>query len=88
MSYFERIPLEAAQEMEEWSRLAFELRETTKQVLAPYGVETPEELLALIEGGALPDDSAREDYLAACFLATAKEDARNALIEVTRALGG
>lgn len=88
MTFFERIPFEAAQELEEWSRLAFELRESSKHLLAPYGVATPEELLALIARGAAPQPAANDDYLAACFLVTAKEEARRAMADAARALGG
>lgn len=88
MTFFERIPFEAAQELEDWSRLAFELRESSKHLLAPYGVSTPEELLALIESGAVPELPARDDYLAACFLVMAKEEARKAMADAAQALGG
>lgn len=88
MSFFERIPFEAARELEEWSRLAFELREACSEVLARYGVATPGELLALLERGEIADTAAAgSDYLAASFLVTAKEDARSAIAEATRALG-
>lgn len=88
MSFFERIPFEAARELEEWSRLAFELRERCREVLSPYGVATPEELLALLERGDLADAATvGSDYLAASFLVTAKEDARSAIAEAARALG-
>jgi hypothetical protein len=88
MSFFERIPYDAARELEEWSRLAFELREVCRQVLAPYGVATPEELLELLERGDIANAaSAGSDYLAASFLVTAKEDARTAIADAARALG-
>jgi hypothetical protein len=88
MSFFERIPFEAAVQLEEWSRVAFELREGARQVLARYGVDTPEALAALMDEGAVAARPALDDYVAACFLATAREDARSALAATAHALGG
>lgn len=87
-NFFERVPFEAAQQIEQLSRLAFELREAAKQALAPYGVDDPQALLERIRAGELPEHPAYDEYLSARILASAREAVREQLIATTREMGG
>lgn len=87
-NFFERVPFEAARELEQLSRLAFELREAAKQTLAPYGVDDAQALLERIRTGDVPEHPAYDEYLSARILLEAREAVRNELIATTREIGG
>ena len=86
--FFHGVPLDAARQIEHLSRLAFDLRENAKQLLQPYGVDTPEDLLARIRAGEVAEHPGYEHYLSACILATTREAVRAELAATTRELGG
>jgi len=85
---FEHIPFDSARQLEQLSRLAFELREDGKAILQRYGVPTPEALLERIRAGAVPEHPGYEHYLSACILATTREAVREQLAAATRELAG
>jgi hypothetical protein len=67
-TFFERVPYEQAQQLEQLSRLAFELREHRKALLQPYGVDDEAALLARLVAGELEGPAAYDHYLAARVL--------------------
>lgn len=77
--FFESLPLPAAQQIEQLSRLAFELREDRRRLLAGHGVDSEEALLARIAGGSVGPHPAYEHYLGARSLAAAREAVRSQL---------
>lgn len=87
-SYFERLPLEAAEQMEGLSRLAFELRENRKALLRQYGVEDEAGLLERIRAGAVAEHPAYDHYLGARILEQTREAVRAELQVVIAQLGG
>lgn len=75
-NFFEHIDLDEAAEIEQLSRLAYELRENRFAVLKPYGVEDEAALLQQIQAGAVDEHPAYEHYLAARVLADTRETVR------------
>ena len=87
-NFFANVALPAAQQLEQLSRLAFELREDAAQLLAPYAVPDAPALLDRIRANDLPEQPAYEHYLSVCILADARESVRGQLAAVMRELGG
>ena len=87
-NFFEKLSFEAAQQMEELSRVAFELRENRKRLLQPYAAENEEALLALVCSGAVAEHPAYDHYLGARILSATQETVRNQLKVVMVELGG
>ena len=76
-----RFDPETAAELDQLSRLAYQLRENLNAVLAAYGAENPAALLAQIEGGTTAEHPAYEAYLSARILADTRESVRTLLGE-------
>jgi hypothetical protein len=87
-NYYDALPLEAAEQLEQLSRLAFELREDRMRLLAGQGVNSEEALLERIRQGDVPEHPAYEQYLGARSLAAAREAVRSQLQGVLQELGG
>lgn len=87
-NFFEKMPFEAAQQLEQLSRIAFELRENRKRLLQPYTVESEEALLALVCSGAVAEHPGYDHYLGARILSKTQEAVRNQLKVVMVELGG
>lgn len=87
-NFFEKLPFEAAQQLEQLSRIAFELRENRKRLLQPYAVESEEALLALVCSGAVTEHPGYDHYLGARILSKTQEAVRNQLKVVMVELGG
>lgn len=85
-NFFETLPLPAAQRIEQLSRLAFELREDRRRLLAGHGADTEEALLERIAEGSVDAEQAYEHYLAARMLSAARETVRGELQAVLSAL--
>jgi hypothetical protein len=85
-NFYDELPLEGAEQLEQLSRLAFELREDRKQLLGRHGVDSEQALLALVQQGAVPEHPAYDDYLGARVLADTREAVRNQLQAVMREL--
>lgn len=79
--FFETVPFETATEIEQLSRLAYELRENRKVILQFHDVADEASLLQKIQTGAVAEHPAYEHYLAARILADTRETARAALAE-------
>ncbi len=79
--FFETVPFETATEIEQLSRLAYELRENRKAILQFHNVADEAALLQKIQTGAVAEHPAYEHYLAARILADTRETARAALAE-------
>ena len=77
--FFDNIPIETAKDAEAMSALAYSLRRDRKAVLERHGVADPEQLLAAIRTGSIPEHPAYEDYLAASALLVAHEATRETL---------
>ena len=78
-SFFQNLPFEAAERIEQFSRLAFELRESRKHLLRRYGVEDEASLLDLIRGGRVAEHPAYDHYLGARILADTRQAVREEL---------
>ncbi|PMS17818.1 hypothetical protein C0Z18_18380 [Trinickia dabaoshanensis] len=80
--FFQHVPSEAAQQIDALSRLLYDLREDRKQILAAYGVEQEQALMARIASGEIEAHPAYERYLAAKTLAQTREALRAQLREL------
>lgn len=78
-AFFDRISPEQSQEIEQLSRLAFELRENHAAVLKAHGATDEAALLAAIAAGTVAEHPAYQHYLAARVLADTRESVRAAL---------
>ena len=81
VDFFGYVEFETATEIEQLSRLAYELRENRHTVLGLHGVEDEAALLQKIQAGEVAEHPAYEHYLAARILADTRETARAALAE-------
>lgn len=81
MSFFDDLPIDTATEIEQLSRLIYELREHRKSVLGAGGVADEAALLERIGRAELPEHPAYEQYLAARILGELHDSARTALAE-------
>ena len=86
--FFENLPLEAAQQLEQLSRLAFELRENGKQILQQHGANSADALLELIRTGVVAEHPGYDRYLAARVIVATREAVRSQLQATTVELGG
>ena len=80
-SFFENIDPELATEIDQLSRLIYELRENHNTVLQSYRAENAAVLLEQIYGGNVPEHPGYEHYLAARILADTRETVRTVLSE-------
>lgn len=78
-SFFQNLPLEAAQQIEQLSRASFELRESRSRLLRQYGAADEAALLEEIRAGRLPEHPAYEHYLGVRILAQTREAVRGEL---------
>lgn len=78
-NFFENLDPNAAAELDQLSRLIYELREHRNAVLQAHGANDEEELLARIRRGAIAEHPAYEHYLAARILADTREAVRAAV---------
>ena len=78
-NFFDKLPLETAAQMEQLSRLMYELRENHAQLLAQYGAADEAALLADIRDGRIVEHPAYEHYLGARILAASREAVRTEL---------
>lgn len=79
--FFDYVDFDTATEIEQLSRLTYELRENRRTILDLHGVEDEAALLQRIQAGELAEHPAYEHYLAARILADTRETARAALAE-------
>lgn len=79
--FFENLDPETAAELDQLSRLLYELRENLNAVLAAYGAADPAALLRRIENGEVDEHPAYEHYLSARILADTRDAARALLGE-------
>lgn len=86
MNFFENLPHEEALEVEQLSRLVYELREHRKSVLALSGAADAPALLEHIARTGVPEHPAYEQYLAARILGDLHDTAREALAAQLREL--
>lgn len=75
-NFYENIEPTEAQELEQLSRLVFELRENRSEILRNYGASDEIALLERIYDGSLPEHPAYEHYLSARILADIRETVR------------
>lgn len=80
--FFQNVPSEAAMQIDALSRVLYDLREDRKLILAQYGADDEENLLALIESGDVEEHPAYEHYLGAKTLAHTREIIREQLREL------
>ena len=81
IEFFEHVAFETATEIEQLSKLAYELRENRNAVLKHHGAEDETALLRQIQAGEVAEHPAYEHYLAARILADTRETVRAALAE-------
>lgn len=82
--FFETVPFEMATEIEQLSKLTYELRENRKTILQFHDVADEAALLQKIQTGAAAEHPAYEHYLAARILADTRETARSALTDILK----
>lgn len=87
-NFFEKLPFEAAQELEQLSRIAFELREGRKRLLQQHDADSEEALLALVSRGAVAEHPGYDHYLGARILSMTQQAVRQQLQAVMVELGG
>jgi hypothetical protein len=87
-SFFDALPLEAAEQLEQLSRLAFDLRENRQRLLQSHGVDSEDALLELIRSGAVAEHPGYDDYLGVRILAATRDAIRGQLQAVMAELGG
>ena len=75
-NFFENLEPDEATEIEQLSKLVYELRENRIAVLKPYGAEDEAALLQQILAGTVGEHPAYEHYLAARILADTRETVR------------
>jgi hypothetical protein len=80
-SFFGNLNPDTAEELEQLSRLIYELRENRNTVLETHGAADEAALLQLIQTGAVAEHPAYENYLAARILADTRDTAREMLAE-------
>ena len=80
-SFFENLEYDDATELDQLSRLIYELRENRNAVLKPYGAEDEAALLQNIQAGTVDEHPAYEHYLAARILADTRETVRTIVSE-------
>lgn len=80
-NFFENLDPETADELEQLSRLNYELRENQRALLSAYGADSDAALLRLIQDGAIAEHPAYEHFLAARILAETRATVRALLDE-------
>lgn len=80
-SFFDAIDPEIAAELEQLSRLMYELRDNHNTVLASYRADDATVLLARIQTGEIDEHPGYEHYLSARILDTTRETVRTMLRE-------
>lgn len=81
VEFFEHVAFDTATEIEQLSRLAYELRENYNAILKHHCAESETALLQDIQTGKVTEHPAYEHYLAARILADTRETVRTALAE-------
>jgi chromosome condensin MukBEF complex kleisin-like MukF subunit len=79
--FFENMDYDTATEIEQLSKLIYELRDNRNSVLATYGAENAAALLLHIQEGTLAEHPAYEHYLTARILTDTLETVRNVVGE-------
>lgn len=80
-NFYEDMEPTDAQQLEQLSRLVYELRENRHAILEANGASDEIELLERIYTGAVPEHPAYEHYLSARILADTRETVRAMLAE-------
>lgn len=81
VDFFEGVAPELAEEIQNLSRLTYQLRENRKAILDGYGVADEAALLECIRTGSATEHPGYEHYLAARILDGTREAVRSALAE-------
>lgn len=79
--FYENLATDDAIEIEQLSRLMYEIRVSRDALLAKLGAASPEQALARIAAGELPEHPAYEHYLSVCTLAELHGQVRADLAE-------
>jgi len=79
--FYENLSTDDAIEIEQLSRLLYEIRVSRDTLLAQLGAASPEQALARIAAGELPEHPAYEHYLSVCTLAELHGQVRADLAE-------
>ncbi|MEW5889237.1 MAG: hypothetical protein AB1768_09315 [Pseudomonadota bacterium] len=82
--FYDNLPLEAAEHIEQLSRLMYELRENRARLLEQYGSRDEDGLLDLIRAGRLEEHPAYEHYLSARVLAETRDAIRAELADLLK----
>ncbi|NMF91505.1 hypothetical protein [Aromatoleum petrolei] len=86
-SFYDDIEPNDAQQLEQLSRLIYELRENRGVILKSSGAADEIELLERIYNGQIPEHPAYEQYLSARILADTRETVRAMLSECLKEAG-
>ncbi|HJV59450.1 MAG TPA: hypothetical protein VJ743_00835 [Albitalea sp.] len=88
IDYFANLPDDAATQIEQLSRLAYELRENRRALLQRHGVDDEAALLSRISETSLDEHPAYEDYLGALAIARTRQAVDEELRALLKRLGG
>jgi len=80
--FFRNVPSEAVRQIDTLASLLYDLREDRKRILAEYGADSEQQLLARIVSGEFDAHPAYEHYLAAKIVARTRETVRAQLSEL------
>lgn len=86
-NFYDDFEPEDAIQLEQLSRLIYELRENRSTILKGYGVADEIALLEQIYTGAVPEHPAYEHYLSARILSDTRETVRAMLAECLKEVG-
>ena len=86
-TFFDTFDLDAATQLEQLSRLIYELRENRQAILRSYGADDEIALLEQIYTGVVGEHPAYDHYLGARILAETRETVRAMLAECLREVG-
>lgn len=85
--FYDGLDPEAAEHIEQLSRLMYEVRENRARLLERYGATDEEGLLELIGSGRLAEHPAYEDYLSIRILTSLREAVRAELAGLLKEVG-
>lgn len=83
-SFFDKMTMEEAEHVQGLTRMALELRENRKKLLAQYAAEDEQALLQKISSGEVDEHPAYEHYLSVRLLSRARETIREGLKDYLR----
>lgn len=85
--FFDQMTVEEAEQVQNLTRLLYELRENRSSLLAQYSVKDEQALLKKITAGQLNEHPAYNHYLSASILSQTRESIRDDMRNYLRGVG-